>query len=92
LKEEKEKMQDLKRTIKKVKNLLHSKKQDLDTRESRIFLKFLATQPEPVLKRNAVELVFSFIKFLETDGYHILHGDTIFCMPLTRMVKMKDLK
>ena len=92
MKEEKEKRQELKRTTKRIKRLLHSKIQELDSREAQLFLKFLATQPEADLKLNAVELVWAFIKFLETSGYHILHGDTIFCMPLTRMIKLKDLK
>jgi len=84
--------QDLKRTTKKVKRLLHSKMGELDNRESQLFLKFLATQPEPVLKLDAVELVWTFIMFLKTSGYRVLHGNTIFCMPLARLVKMKDLK
>ena len=92
MKEEKEERQDLKRTTKKVKRLLHSKIRELDNRESQLFLKFLATQPEVILKRDAVELVWTFIMFLKTSGYHVLHGNTIFCMPLTRLVKMKDLK
>jgi len=92
LKEKKEERQDLKRTTKKVKRLLHSKIRELDNRESLPFLKFLATQPEAVLKLDTVELVWTFIMFLKTNGYHILYGNTIFCMPLTRMVKMKDLK
>ena len=102
MKEEKQERRDLKRTAKyerqdikektkKVKRLLHSKMGELDNRESQIFLKFLATQPEPVLKLDTVELVWTFIMFLKNSGYHILHGNTIFCMPLTRMIKMKDL-
>jgi len=83
--------QDLKQTTKKVKRLLHSKIRELDNRESQLFLKFLASQPDPVLKLDAVELVWTFIMFLKNSGYHILHGNTIFCMPLTRLVKMKDL-
>jgi len=103
LKEKKQERQDLKRTtkydrqdlkqkIKKVKRLLHPKIRELDNRESQLFLKFLATQPEPVLKLDAVELVWTFIMFLKTSGFHILHGNTIFCMPLTRMIKLKDLE
>ena len=102
MKEEKQERRDLKRTTKyerrdlkqktkKVKRLLHSKMRELDNRESELFLKFLATQPEPILKLDAVELVWTFIMFLKNSGYHILHGNTIFCMPLTRLVKMKDL-
>ena len=83
--------QDLKQTTKKVKRLLHSKMGELDNRESQLFLKFLATQPDAILKHDAVELVWTFIMFLKSSGYHILHGNTIFCMPLTRLVKMKDL-
>ena len=90
--EEKQERQDLKRTTKKVKRLLHSKIRELDNQESKVFLKFLDKQPEAVLKRDAVELVWAFIMFLKTSAYHILHGNTIFCMPITRMVKMKDLK
>lgn len=102
MKEEKQERRDLKRTTryerqdlkektKKVKRLLRSKMGELDNRESQLFLKFLASQPDPVLKLDAVELVWTFIMFLKNSGYHILHGNTIFCMPLTRMIKMKDL-
>ena len=84
--------QDLKQTTKKVKRLLHSKIRELDNQEYKVFLKFLDKQPEAVLKRDTVELVWAFIMFFKTSGYHILHGGTIFCMPLTRMVKMKDLE
>ncbi len=83
--------QDLKEKTKKVKRLLPSKIRELDNQESQLFLKFLAKQPEAILKRDAVELVWTFIMFLKKSGYHILHGNTIFCMPLTRLVKMKDL-
>ena len=83
--------QDLKQTTKKVKGLLHAKKREFDNRESQLFLKFLASQPDAILKHDAVELVWTFIMFLKSSGYHILHGNTIFCMPLTRMIKMKDL-
>jgi len=83
--------QDLKQTTKKVKRLLHSKMGELDNPESKVFLEFLDKQPEAVLKHDAVELVWAFIMFLKNNGYHILHGNTIFCMPLTRLVKMKDL-
>ncbi len=92
MKEKKEERHELKRTTKMAKRLLHSKMQKLDNRESQLFLNFLATQPEAVLKLDAVELVWTFIMFLKTSGYHILHGNTIFCMPLTRMVKLKDLE
>ena len=102
MKEEKQKRRDLKRTTKyerqdlkqktkKVKRLLHSKMRELDNQESQLFLKFLGTQLEPVLKLDAVELVWMFIMFLKKNGYHIFHGNTIFCMPLARLVKMKDL-
>lgn len=83
--------QDLKRTTKKVKRLLHSKMRELDNQESQLFIKFLASQPETVLKLDACELVWTFIMFLKNSGYHILHGNTIFCMPLARLVKIKDL-
>ena len=83
--------QDLKQTTKKVKRLLHAKKREFDSRESKLFLEFLGTQPETILKHDVVELVWAFIMFLKKNGYHILHGNTIFCMPLTRMIKMKDL-
>ena len=92
MKEKKEERQDLKRTTKKVKRVLHSKIRELDNRESLLFLKFLGTQPEAVMKLNAVELVWTFIMFLKTSAYHILHLNIIFCMPLTKMVKIKDLK
>lgn len=83
--------QDLKQTTKKVKRLLHAKIREFDNRESQLFLKFLGTQPDTILNHNAVELVWAFIMFLKSSGYHVLHGNTIFCMPLTRMIKMKDL-
>jgi len=83
--------QEVKEKTKKVKRLLHSKMGELDNRESQLFLKFLASQPDAILKHDAVELVWTFIMFLKNSGYHILHGNTIFCMPLTRLVKMKDL-
>ena len=83
--------QDLKEKNKKIKRLLHSKIQRNDYRESQLFLKLLAKQPETILKRDKVELVWAFVMYLKASGYHILHGNTIFCMPLTRMIKMKDL-
>jgi len=83
--------QDLKEKTRKVKRLLHSKIRIDDYQESQVFLKFLAEQPESVLKHDVVEVVWAFIMFLKKNGYHILHGNTIFCMPLTRMIKMKDL-
>jgi hypothetical protein len=88
---ERDRRKDLKRTTKKAKRLLNSKIRKHNYQESQLFLKFLATQPETVLKRDKVELVWTFITYLKTNGYYILHGNTIFCMPLTRMIKMKDL-
>ena len=84
--------QDLKQKTKKIKRLLSSKIRKDDYPESQLFLKFLATQPDAVLKHDTVELVWTFITYLNTNGYHILHGNTIFCMPLTRLIKIKDLQ
>jgi len=89
---EKYKKQDLKEKTKKIKRLLHSKIPKDDYQESQLFLKFLATQQDAVLKRDTVELVWTFITYLKNNGYHILHGNTIFCMPLTRLIKIKDLE
>jgi len=83
--------QDLKQTTKKVRRLLHSKIRKQDSQESQLFLKFLATQPDTILKRDTVELVWTFITYLKNNGYYILHGNTIFCMPLSRLIKIKDL-
>ena len=82
---------DMKEKTKKVKRILHSKVRKFDSQESQLFLKFLSAQPDAILKHDAVELVWTFIMFLKSSGYHVLHGNTIFCMPLTRMIKMKDL-
>ena len=84
-------MQDLKEKTKKIKRLLHSKIRKHDSQESQLFLKFLATQPDSTLQHEKVELVWTFITYLKNNGFHILHGNTIFCMPLTRLIKIKDL-
>jgi len=84
--------QDLKQKTKKIKHLLPSKIRKDDHQESQLFLKFLATQPDSTLQHDKVELVWTFITYLRNNGYHILHGNTIFCMPLTRLVKIKDLE
>lgn len=75
MKEKKEEKQGLKRTTKKVKRLLKSKMRELDDRETRLFLKFLDTQPEDVLKLNAVVLVWTFIMFLKSSGYHVIERE-----------------
>jgi len=84
--------QDLKEKTKKIKRLLPSKIRKDEYQESQLFLKFLAAQPDAVLKHDTVELVWTFITYLNTNGYHILHGNTIFCMPLARLIKIKDLE
>lgn len=36
--------------------------------------------------------ILAFIRWLETKGYHIIDGRTVFCFPFSRMVRFKDLK
>ena len=74
------------------KRFLKSKQEEINSQEARLFLKFAETHPQADLTLPVVGAIWSFLKFLKKNGYHIINEKTIFCFPLSCMAKFKNLK
>ena len=75
-----------------VKHLLGSRLKDLENQELKLFMKFADTYPPADSMPTVADGILSFLTFLKNSGYHIINGQTVFCFPFNRMVKLKDLK
>lgn len=72
----------------KVKRRLNAKK--IKRKNQVLLLSFDKDYPD--LTFDEAGAVLAFIRWLETRGYHIIDGRTVFCFPFSRMVRFKDLK
>jgi len=76
----------------KIKRLVKDKAKELESPEARLFLKFAEIYPPADLTLHVAEGVWSFIQFLKERGYLVIHGEDVFCVPFSHLVKRKDLK
>lgn len=73
------------------KRLFDSKKKELESQEAQLLLKFLETWTEPT-KEDQLNFLWKFMFWLKEKGYHIIDGQTVFCFPFSKLVRLKGLK
>ncbi len=69
-----------------------NKKEELETPEAQLFLKFLSTYPMADTTIGTCEMLWQFIHWCGENGIHLINEKTIFCFPFSRMLRFKDLK
>jgi len=72
--------------------LFDSKRKGLGTQEAELFLKFAEFYPPVDMKIEVALAVWNFLEFLKKSGYEIIHEETVFCVPLSKLVSKGDLK
>ena len=70
---------------------LNSKIRDVESQESLLLFLFVANRSE-ILPEPMVKLIWEFMDFLKSHGYYILNEKEVFCVPLSHLVRKKDLK
>ncbi|MBA7611413.1 hypothetical protein ES703_18637 [subsurface metagenome] len=73
------------------KRILHSKIREIKSQESLLLFLFVENCPK-ILTEPMVELVWNFMEFLKSSGYHIISRKKVFCFPLGKMVELNKLK
>ena len=76
----------------KIKRLVKDRVKELGSPEATLFLRFAEIYPQADLTLHVAEGIWSFIQFLKKRGYFIIHGEIVFCVPLSKLAKLKDLK
>jgi hypothetical protein len=74
-----------------LKRRLDSKIRDVESQESLLLFLFVANRSE-ILPEPMVKLIWEFMDFLKSHGYYILNEKEVFCVPLSHLVRKKDLK
>lgn len=72
------------------KRLLKSKSKEAENQE--LFLRFLDAHPDIPATLSTSETLWTFIRWLKRIGYHVIDGNTVFCFPFSKLVRLKDLK
>ncbi|GAH92464.1 unnamed protein product [marine sediment metagenome] len=70
---------------------LDSKIRDVESQESLLLFLFVANCSE-ILPEPMVKLIWEFMEFLKSNGYLIINEKEVFCVPLSHLVRKKDLK
>lgn len=73
------------------KRLLDSKIREVESQESLLLFLFVENCPK-ILTEPMIELVWNFMEFLKSNGYLIINEKEVFCVPLSHLVRKKDLK
>jgi hypothetical protein len=73
------------------KRLLNSKIAEIKSQESLLLFLFVANYSK-ILTEPMVELIWDFMEFLKSHGYYIINEKEVFCVPLSHLVRKKDLK
>jgi len=73
------------------KRLLDSKIAEIESQESLLLFLFVANRSE-ILPEPMVKLTWEFMEFLKSNGYLIINEKEVFCVPLSHLVRKKDLK
>ena len=80
------------RMTKEIKRRIKDRAKELESPEAKLFLKFAEIYPPSDLTLHVAEGIWAFIQFLKKRGYFIIHGEIVFCIPLSKLAKLKDLK
>jgi len=74
------------------KHILKDRRKELDSQEAKLFMKFAESYPPADMKIDVALAIWEFLKFLKKGGYKIIHEETVFCVPLSKLVSKGDLK
>lgn len=76
----------------KAERLFDSKGKGLGTQEVELFLKFAELYPPADMKIEVALAVWNFLEYLKKSGHGIIHEETVFCVPFSRLVRKGDLR
>jgi len=74
------------------KRLFNSKKDELESKEAKLMLKFLETYPGADVMKPCLEMLWAFLRWLKEKGYHVIDERDVYCMPFSHLVRYKGLK
>ncbi|GAI64819.1 unnamed protein product [marine sediment metagenome] len=74
-----------------LKRRLDSKIREVESQETLLMFLFVANCSE-ILPEPMVKLIWEFMEFLKSNGYLIINEKEVFCVPLSHLVRKKDLK
>lgn len=81
-----------KQIIAKVARIIDPKQRELYSQESNLLLRFLKIYPPIYTTTEALEMIWTFLKWLKSEGIYLVDKRTVFCFPFDRLVKLKNLK
>lgn len=67
------------------------KEKELKSQESLLLFLFVENYPK-ILTEPMIELIWDFMEFLKSNGYHIVNEKEVFCFPFLKLVRKGDLK
>lgn len=70
---------------------LDSKIRDVESQESLLLFLFVENYSK-ILTEPMIQVVWDFMEFLRSHGYHIVNGEEVFCVPFSHLVCKKNLK
>lgn len=74
-----------------LKRRLDSKIREVQSQESLLLFLFVENYSK-ILTEPMVKLAWEFMEFLKAHGYYIINEKEVFCVPLSHLVREKDLK
>lgn len=80
-----------KRKDKNSRRILESKIREVKSQEYLLLFLFVENYSK-ILTEPMIELIWDFMKFLKSHGYFILNQREVFCFPISKLVKLSDLK
>ncbi|GAI42689.1 unnamed protein product [marine sediment metagenome] len=73
------------------KRLLDSKIAEVKSQQSLLLFLFVANCSK-ILTEPMVEMLWEFMEFLKSHGYHIVNDREVFCVPFSHLACKADLK
>lgn len=80
------------RTTRKVERHIKDRVKELETQEAQLLLKFVHEKPEIDVTIQTAETLWAFLRWLKKSGYQLVHEETVFCFPFSKLAKLADLK
>ncbi|GAH92985.1 unnamed protein product [marine sediment metagenome] len=73
------------------KRLFDSKIAEIKSQASLLLFLFVADHSK-ILTEPMVQMIWDFMEFLRSHGYHIVNEKEVFCVPFSHLACMADLK
>ncbi len=71
--------------------LFDSKVKEIKSQESLLLFLFVENHSK-ILTDSMIELIWNFMEFLKSNGYHIVNEKEVFCVPFSHLVVAENLK